>query len=105
MDQRFRLFELFGNLAKVSRLRAPFQPVLAEMLSRNRNFLRSQVEWLFAPELAAMDEGHRFNALATADILTSFESYNLLTEFGELTGERAKLVMVGSSTAILGSAG
>jgi AcrR family transcriptional regulator len=105
VDQRFRLFDLFGNLARVSRLRAPFQPVLADMLTRNRNFLRSQVEWLFGPELTAMDEDHRFNALAAVDILTSFESYDLLTGFGELTGERAKLVMVGSLTAILGSAG
>jgi AcrR family transcriptional regulator len=103
VDQRFRLFDLFGNAAQVSRLRAPFEPVLAEMLTRNRSFLRSQVEWLFGPELAAMDEEHRFNAVAAVDILTSFESYNLLTGFGELTGERAKLVMVDSLTAILGS--
>jgi AcrR family transcriptional regulator len=102
VNQRFRLFDLFGNL---SRLRAPFQPVLAEMLARNRNFLRSQVEWLFGPELAAMDEGHRGNALAALDILTSFESYDLLTGFGELAGERATLVMVDSLAAILGSAG
>jgi AcrR family transcriptional regulator len=105
VEQRFRLFDLFGNAAKVSRLRAPFEPVLAEMLTRNRSFLRSQMEWLFAPELAAMDEDHRLNALGAADILTSFESYNLLTGFGELTSERAQLVMVDSLTAILGSAG
>lgn len=105
VDQRFRLFDLFGNLARVSRLRAPFQPVLAEMLRRNRHFLRSQVEWLFAPELAAMDEDHRLNALAGLDILTSFESYDLLTGFGALTGERARLVMVDSLASILGPAG
>jgi AcrR family transcriptional regulator len=102
VDQRFRLFDLFGNVAQVTRLRAPFQPVLAEMLTRNRNFLQSQVEWLFRPELAAMDEDHRFNALSAVDLLTSFESYHLLTGFGELTSERAKLVMANSLTAILG---
>jgi AcrR family transcriptional regulator len=105
VDQRFRLFDLFRHLARVSRLRAPFEPVLAEMLHRNRHFLRSQVEWLFAPELAAMDEDHRLNALAAADILTSFESYDLLTDFGDLTSERAKLVMADSLTAILVAAG
>jgi len=105
VDQRFRLFDQFANVATVSRLRAPFQPVLAEMLTRNRTFLRTQLERLFAPELAAMDEDHRGSALSAMDILTSFESYDLLTGFGRLTSERAQVVMTDSLTAILGPAG
>jgi AcrR family transcriptional regulator len=105
VDQRFRLFDLFGNMATVSRLRAPFQPVLAEMLTRNRSFLRSQVEWLFGPELAAMDDDHRFTTLSAVDILTSFESYDLLVGFGGLASDRAKVVMTGSLSALLGPVG
>lgn len=104
VDQRARLFGQFSSLGTVSRLRAPFQPVLAEMLTRNRKFLRSQLERLFASELAAMDDEHRGSALAAMDILTSFESYDLLTGFGELTSDGAKVVMTDSLMVILGSA-
>ena len=49
VDQRFRLFHAVGNAAAVSRLRSPFQPLLATELTRNRAFLRTQMMNLFAP--------------------------------------------------------
>ncbi len=57
VEQRFRLYEAIGDAALVARLRAPFQPVLAEQVHQNRALFRGQVERLFAPELAAMDRG------------------------------------------------
>ena len=58
----------------------PFQPRLAESLAEGRRFLRGQVRTLFAAELVV--HGRRAEpsaALAAADVLTSFESYQLLT--------------------------
>jgi AcrR family transcriptional regulator len=79
VDQRFRLFDAVGQAAHVTRLRAPFQPRLAETLTESRRFLRSQIQALFALELAAMDRDRAGWALAAADVLATYESYQLLT--------------------------
>lgn len=80
VDQRLRLFTAVGQAAHVSRLRAPFQARLAESLREARRFLRSQVRSLFAAELSAMPEAEAEAALAAADVLAGFESYQLLTD-------------------------
>jgi hypothetical protein len=38
--QRLRVYDAIAPVAQVSRLRAPFQPVLAEELKTSRAFLR-----------------------------------------------------------------
>jgi AcrR family transcriptional regulator len=100
--QRFRLFDAVGNAAAVARLRAPFQPVLGLEVRRNRAFLRSQIEELFAPELAGMAEDRASAALAAADVLTSFESCRLLLGDQALRTARARAVVVLGLLAILG---
>ena len=105
VDQRFRLFDLFGPAATISRLRSPFQPVLANQLTLHRKYLRSQVRKLFAPELAAMGEPVGFETLAAADIMASFESYQLLVEHRALEPMQAQSVMRRALEAILGSTG
>ena len=102
VDQRFRLFEAVGHAATVSRLRSPFQPLLAAELSQNRKYLRKQVQRLFAPELAAMDEARVVSALAAADVLTSFESYQLLVQHRAMPEGQAKRVMADALAVLLG---
>jgi AcrR family transcriptional regulator len=100
VEMRFRLFEAVGNAAAVMRLRAPYQPVLASALTRNRGLFRWQMGTLFAPELEAMgDAGER--ALAAADVMASFEARQLLLADQGLTVDRAKLVMVETLLLIL----
>ena len=105
VDQRFRLFDLFGPAATISRLRSPFQPVLANQLTLHRKYLRSQVRKLFAPELAAMGEPVGFEMLAAADIMASFESYQLLVDHRALEHVQAQSVMRRALEAILGPPG
>jgi AcrR family transcriptional regulator len=100
VDQRFRLFDLVGPAATVSRLRAPFQPLLAAELSRNRAFLRMQIATLFAPELARLRPDQAVSALAAADVLCSFESYDLLGRDQALTPSQAKAAMTGAVTVV-----
>jgi hypothetical protein len=69
---------------------------------QNRTYLRSQVRRLFAPELAAVDDATAVRALAAADVLTSFESYQHLVGHRAMTATVAKSVIVDSLTAILG---
>ncbi len=102
VEQRFRLFDAVGNAATVSRLRAPFHPVLAAELTQNRAFLRNQLRALFAPELAAMAPPAAKAALAAADVVTSFESCQLLRQDQGLAPERARSVVAHALTALLG---
>jgi hypothetical protein len=96
------LFDAVGHAAAVTRLRAPFQPLLAAELSQNRRFLRSQVSSLFAPELANMDERRSAATLAGVDILTSFESYQLLTEDRSMESSAARTVVIDALSALFG---
>ncbi len=103
VDQRFTLFDTVGSAAAVSRLRSPFQPILADRLKRNRSLLRRQLESLFAPELALMEKGDAGGALAAADVLTSFESHQLLLRDQELSAGQAKEAMSSALMVLLGS--
>ena len=103
VDQRFRLFDTVGQAAHVTRLRAPFQPRLADTLAQSRRFLREQLAALFEQELSAMDAEHAADALAAADVLTQFEAYQLLTtQPGRSTGQ-ARSVVVLALTELLGT--
>ncbi len=104
VEQRFKLFDAVGHAASVVRLRSPFQPLLAAELNQNRRFLRSQVSSLFAPELAAMDTERGARTLAAVDIMTSFESYKLLTEDRSMEPAEAIAVVVDALSVLLGTA-
>jgi AcrR family transcriptional regulator len=103
VDQRFRLFDAVAHAAMVMRLRAPFQPLLAAELNQNRKYLRSQVQRLFALELGAMSEARATGALAAADVLTSFESYQHLVQHRAMSATVSKAVVVDSLSVILDS--
>jgi AcrR family transcriptional regulator len=87
--QRAELFEAVESVALVSRLRAPFQLVVADRLTLGREFLRNQIAVLFAPELAAMPHTVAAGRLATADIAASFESWRLLRDDQHLPRAKA----------------
>ena len=105
VDQRLRLFSSVGQAAHVSRLRAPFQPRLAESLREGRRFLRGQVRTLFAAELTLLTDDEAEAALAAADVLASFESYQLLIGDQDLSVEEAKSILVASLTMLLARGG
>ena len=105
VGQRLRLFATLGKAAHVSRLRAPFQPRLAEGLAQGRRFLRGQVQTLFARELAGLDDHRADAALAAADALTSYETYQLLTEDRGFGVDEVRSVLTISLTALLTTGG
>lgn len=76
--QRVRLFEAILPAGRVSRLRAPFEPVVAEELALSRKLFRLQVERHFADVLRALSRGERNALLGAAEVLCSFEGYELL---------------------------
>jgi TetR/AcrR family transcriptional regulator of autoinduction and epiphytic fitness len=100
LAQRTRLFEAVAAAATVSRLRAPFQPVLAAELTKSRAALRGQIAELLGPELAAL--GMRAaGALAAADVLCSFESHQLLRFDQGLPVATVRAVLASALAALL----
>ena len=72
--QRLRLWEAIEPAARAARLNAHRRPVVAAQLVDGRAFMRRQLRELFAPEL----QGERAAHLGAIEVLTSFESYDLL---------------------------
>ena len=100
--QRLGLFERIGSVGVVSRVREPFQPVIASELAIFRTFLRHQLEQLFAPELAQLGVAGCANAVATIDVLTSFESLRLLRDDQQLTQPQITGALTEALTRLLG---
>ena len=78
INARMAMFEANGFLGHVARMRAPIQPLIAAELAQGRTFMRNQVKKILAPELGALDPVRAEGALATVDVLCSWEGYQLL---------------------------
>ena len=76
--QRTQLFEVIAPVARIARLRAPFQPIIAEELARSAALLRAQLARHFVRELDALAPEARSETLAATDALASFESFDLM---------------------------
>jgi AcrR family transcriptional regulator len=100
--QRLRLFEAILPVARVSRLRAPFEPVVADGLARGRRQFRRQVERHFADELESLGRSERNATLGAADVLCSFEAYELLRLGHEQTLKQIGDVMRTGLLSLLG---
>lgn len=99
--QRIRLFDRIGSVGIVSRVRAPFQPLIASELAISRSFLRRQLEQLFAPELAQRGATGAASAIAVIDVLTSFESLHLMRDDQQLDGAHVESALVDAITRLL----
>ncbi len=102
VDQRFQLFDAIGHAAAVAAAAVPLPAAARRRTGRNRRYLRSQVRRLFAPELGGMDDDRVASALAAADVLTSFEAYQLLVQHRAMAATVAKGVMVDALMVLLG---
>ncbi len=101
VDQRLRLFEAIGSVGTVSRLRAPFQPLIASELATARAFWRDQVRELFAPELRALGKPTAAHVVACIDVLTSFESVQLMRDDQQLSSASVAAALVHSITVLV----
>ena len=97
---RGELFETIESVGTVSRLRAPFQLMVADRLTKGRAFLRLQLATLFAHELAAMPDDVATMRLAAADVVASFESWRLLRDDQRFTRPKATAAMADALTAL-----
>jgi AcrR family transcriptional regulator len=99
--QRLALYERVAPVMRAALIRAPSQKVIATALLQRREFLREQVKQQFAPELAELSGAEAAIVLAGADVLTSFESLELLRASHKLTPARAAAAVRGSLERLL----
>ena len=99
--QRLGLFDAISSVGVVSRLREPFQPLIAAELMRGRRFLRRQIERLFAAELTAAGAQRGARMLAAADVLCSFESWQLLRNDQQLSRDDAAATLNDGVMAVM----
>ncbi|CAN0022315.1 unnamed protein product, partial [Phaeothamnion confervicola] len=98
---RAELFEAIDPAARVTRLRAPFQGVVAAHLTKTRSSLRKQLSTLFAVELAQMEPSVASARLAAADVISSFDGWRLLRDDQRLSRARAELALSEALVALL----
>ncbi|HAP77905.1 MAG TPA: hypothetical protein DCR14_17705 [Acidimicrobiaceae bacterium] len=101
VHQRSSLFEAIASVGQVSRLRAPFNKVVAARLAEGRAALRDQLAGLFARELRAFPAAVRAQRLAAADVLAGFEGWHLLRTDQGLTVADAEAVLADSLARLL----
>jgi AcrR family transcriptional regulator len=99
--QRIRLYEAVAPVVRASLLRAPFQPVIAEGLAMRRAILRDQVDKQFAPELEPLEPAERFAIGAAAEVMTSFESLELLRNDRKLSTAKCATVLTDALDRLL----
>jgi TetR/AcrR family transcriptional regulator of autoinduction and epiphytic fitness len=78
VTHRVELFDAMGDVGRLARLRAPFQPLIAAGLTDVRRLLRQRLAAALAPEIEP--PGASIAVLDAADVLCSFEAYRLLRD-------------------------
>ena len=101
IDLRIQLFDAVAPTARLSRALAPTQPILQDELTATRAALRAGVKRVFAPELAKLVADDAADALSAIDVLTSFESIDLLSNDRGLSKPKAARVLRRSVHALL----
>ncbi len=101
-EQRVALFEGMGMVGVVARLRAPSQPLVAAQLAQLRSFLRHQLKRTFADELAVLGSPAAGTVLAVADVVCSFEAYQLLRGDQVMSRARAMAAMADGMLRLFG---
>jgi AcrR family transcriptional regulator len=101
IGQRVELFEAMGKVGEFARLRAPYQPIIAEQLTFVRALLRRRLATACGPELTGLGPDVAECVVAAADVLSSFEAYRLLRDDHGRSRLAAEQVLVTGVTALL----
>ena len=105
VKQRLRLFDGIASVGTVARIRAPFQPLIAAELSTARAYWRDQLRQLFAPELRALAKPTAVSVVASIDVLTSYESVQLMRDDQHLAPAEIAAALAHSVSVLVTKAG
>jgi AcrR family transcriptional regulator len=90
---RVRLLEGMGEVGRVARALAARQPLILAELARIRGALRRQLTDLFAAELDQLPPAERATTAAAADVVASWESFDLMRNDQGLSRDDAAAAM------------
>jgi TetR/AcrR family transcriptional regulator of autoinduction and epiphytic fitness len=99
---RVRLLRGMGEVGRVARTLAVRQPLILAELARIRHALRAQLAELFAAEVDALPRGERRSVLAAADVVVSWESFDLMHNDQGLPVDDVETAMQGALVRLLG---
>jgi AcrR family transcriptional regulator len=105
VSARVRLLDAMGAVGRLARSVAANQPLVLGELTRIRRTLRDQLAETFAPELDRMSPSHRQAAMAAADVVCSWESYDLMCHDQGLAPAEAAEAIRAALLALLGPQG
>lgn len=98
---RVSLLERISPVARLTRLRVNQSEQLGAIVDQARTFFRNQVGQLFQPELDSLDSAAADDVLATIDVLTSFEAFDLLRRSQSMSLERVARIFENAITAVI----
>lgn len=101
VDARLRLQAEVGATVRAARIRATFDPLVAEDVDAARVFLREQVGRHFAPELSTGDRVRDRARLAAVDALFAFESLDHYLVHGHRSPAEARPMLIDALDALL----
>jgi TetR/AcrR family transcriptional regulator of autoinduction and epiphytic fitness len=99
---RVRLLRGMGEVGRVARTLAVRQPLILAELARIRHSLRAQLAEFFAAEVDALPRGERRSVLAAADVVVSWESFDLMHNDQGLPVDDVETAMQGALVRLLG---
>jgi AcrR family transcriptional regulator len=104
--RRTHLYEVIAPIARLSRSLAGVQPIIEAQLHASRQLFRAQLRKVFAAELAAgpkRSEEAVAQVLTGLDLVTSFESWDLLRRDQALTLDQARATLRATIATLLGA--
>jgi AcrR family transcriptional regulator len=102
---RVRLLEGMGEVGRAARATATREPLVLAELARIRGTLRRQLTDLFAVELDALPSPERRATVAAADVVTSWESFDLMHNDQGLSRAAAEAAMSAALLRLLDAGG
>jgi len=101
VSARLALYRSIAPIARLARMRAPEYPLIAEGLTATRGTLIRQLRNHFAPELEMLGRAEAGNVVALVDVLTSYESWDLMRAASKLSERRIGVAWSTGISAIL----
>jgi len=96
---RLRLFDGISPMARAAVARAPQNPIIDERLQETRLLLRRQVEEMFAPELAVLEDAAAREVVAAVDVLLELVSIEHLRRCRGMAPPEVQRVLIRTTAA------
>ena len=98
---RLRLLQGMGEVGRVARALAARQPLILAELARVRHTLREQLTDVFDPEIAVLSPTERRAVVAAADVVVSWEAFDLMHNDQGLPVDQVHTAMGGALARLL----